>query len=366
MKKERRQNKYEGWKIFRDRKPPFKWRAYHRITGEKIDCDKFQPFTLGFDMEVHRINELHKEKQAKPGTLGMLIKLYRASDEFLDPEIGKAKRTQRDYQRVFDYLKPIEDTRLTWFTTAKIVKLRDKAYKKLKWKWANYVVTVLFVLFKWGKLPDYVKANPAAEIPPIPRPKSLPDANRPWTDAEREAVLAALPPHMLLPISLMMFYALDPQDALALPKTAVSAAGIDTRRQKTGEPVYLPLFEPVADALARSPRHNAITLCANSRGKPWTYNGFSTNWYKIKKKLEDAGAVQPGLTLKGLRHTVATILREMGKDYGTIQNVLGHKTEAMARHYSRRADKTKETTAAVADFGVELNKRKTKVVKPTS
>ncbi len=74
-----------------------------------------------------------------------------------------------------------------------------------------------------------------------------------------------------------------------MPKTAVSAAGIDTRRQKTGEPVYLPLFEPVADALARSPRHNAITLCANSRGKPWTYNGFSTNWYVSGKQTPSGG-----------------------------------------------------------------------------
>lgn len=42
--------------------------------------------------------------------------------------------------------------------------------------------------------------------------------------------------------------------------------------------------------------------------------------------------------LKGLRHTVATTLREMGKDYATIADILGQKTEAMAKHYSRRAD----------------------------
>lgn len=68
------------------------------------------------------------------------------------------------------------------------------------------------------------------------------------------------------------------------------------------------------------------------------------------------GAVQPGLTRRGLRHTVGTILAEMGKDNGTIALVLGHATEAMAKHYLRRAE--------VADFEVELNKRKTKAVKP--
>jgi hypothetical protein len=36
----------------------------------------------------------------------------------------------------------------------------------------------------------------------------------------------------------------------------------------------------------------------------------------------------------------------------------------MAKHYSRRANMTQRTTLAVADFEAELNKRKTKVVKP--
>lgn len=128
-------------------------------------------------------------------------------------------------------------------------------------------------------------------VKPARRPKSLPDANWAWTDAERETVLAALPAHRKLPIALMMFYALDPQDALDLPRSAISEAGLDTRRNKTGRPIYLPLFEPLADAIACAPKHDAVTLCANSLGRPWTYNGFSTNWARLKGKLEVEGAV---------------------------------------------------------------------------
>lgn len=361
QKRERRQNKYAGWKIFRDKKPPFRWRCYHRGTGEKIDCEAFKPYSLEFDMEIHRLNQLHQEKEAKPGTLGMLIKKYRASHRF---QTELAPRTRADYQKVFDYLQPIEDTPLARFNPPLVAKIRDKVQATHKFRFANYVRTVIGVLFDWGLEYGYTNENPAKGVKTAKRPKGLPDANRPWTDAERETVLAILPSHMALPMVLMMFYALDPQDALALPKTAVGAAGIDTRRGKTGQAVYLPIIEPLAAALAKVPAHDAITLCANSRGKPWTYNGFSTNWDKLKKKLEKEGKVQPGLTLKGLRHTVAGILREMGKDYGTIQLVLGHATETMARHYSRRADMTKQASATVADFEAEMNKRKTKVVKP--
>lgn len=355
----RRINKYKGWQIFRDRDG--QWRCYHRKTREKIDCQKFVPYSLAFDMEIHRVNGLVAEKQAKPGTLGMLITKYRESTRFRSE---LAARTRLDYQKCFDYLQAIESTPLDRFNPPLIAKIRDKALEKRKFRFANYVRSVLSVIFDWGIEYGYTRDNPAAKVKPARRPKTLPDANRPWTDAERDSVLAALPAHMELPIALMMFYALDPQDALALPRTAITERGLDTRRNKTGRPIYLPLFEPVEEAMARAPKHDALTLCANSLGRPWTYNGFSTSWAKQKGKLEADGVIQPGLTLKGLRHTVATILAEMGKDNGTIALVLGHATEAMAKHYSRRADMTARATSAVTDFEAELNKRKTKVVKP--
>lgn len=56
--------------------------------------------------------------------------------------------------------------------------------------------------------------------------------------------------------------------ALALPRSAISEAGLDTRRNKTGRPIYLPLFEPVADAIACAPKHDTVTFCANSLGRP--------------------------------------------------------------------------------------------------
>ncbi|MGO4831643.1 tyrosine-type recombinase/integrase, partial [Rhizobiaceae sp. 2RAB30] len=231
-------------------------------------------------------------------------------------------------------------------------------------RFGNYVKTVLALTFAWGLERGYLKINPALSIKGIRRPRGAPEANRPWSDAEREAVAAALPAHMRLPVALMMYCGLDPQDALRLPPTSVSDGMIDARRGKTGEPVWLPLPQPVRDELAAAPQHDAITLCANSFGKPWTVSGFRASWRPVRVSLEKAGAVQPGLTLKGLRHTVATILSEMGFDDRTIADMLSQKTEAMARHYSRRANKTRKLTAVVRDFEAEVNRRRTKTVKP--
>ncbi|WP_337184251.1 tyrosine-type recombinase/integrase [Shinella sp.] len=329
-----------------------KWYAYHRKSGRRISAEFGTP---EFFAEFNAIDAKTKSKEAKPGTLAALIASYRGSAGF---QLLKV-RTKSDYQKVLEYLKPLGPSPLGELTQGWVARLRDKTFEKKKRKFANYTLTVLSILFEHAIEQEMMTANPASKVKRVRKPTDAPEANRPWLDAERHAVSAVLPPHMRLPIMLMMYCGLDPQDALTLPRTAVSGGKLDTRRGKTGVPVWVPLPKPVIEAVAAEPQHSAITLCANSYGKPWTYNGFSTNWAKIKTKLEEAGAVQPGLTLKGLRHTVATILREMGKDYSAIAEMLGQKTEAMAKHYARRADMSKKMAETIGDFDAEVNRRKT-------
>lgn len=84
----------------------------------------------------------------------------------------------------------------------------------------------------------------------------------------------------------------------------------------------------------------------------------------MKLALENAGKVEPGLTLKGLRHTVATILAESGFDERTIADMLGQETIEMARHYSRRANKSRKLAGVVSEFDAEVNRRRDEIVKP--
>ncbi|MEW9838557.1 tyrosine-type recombinase/integrase [Mesorhizobium marinum] len=352
----------KGFAIWQDRKLPFKWRCRHRKTGTMLDLAQHPLGSLSFFAECSRIAALiQKADEPKPGTLGQLVARYRAGTTFAD----LATRTRDDYQRCFDYLQPIADTSLDRFSAPLIVRIRDKAAAKHGRRFGNYVKTVLALTFAWGLERGYVKNNPAVRIKGIRRPRGAPDANRPWSDSERNAVSAALPSHMTLPVALMMYCGLDPQDAIRLPRTAVSDGMINARRGKTGEAIWLPLPSPVVDALASAAAHDAITCCANSRGKPWSVSGFRASWRPIRMKLETAGVVEKGLTLKGLRHTVATILAEMGYDDRTIADMLSQKTEAMARLYSRRANKTRKLSAVVKDFEAEVNRRRTKAVKPS-
>lgn len=350
----------KGFQIFNDRhgKP----RCYHRATRTPIDLTKFPIGSAEFLAECARIAALTgKADITKPGTLGLLIEKYRAHAAFLD----LAPRTKGDYQKIFDYLKAIQDTPLARFTPPLVVKIRDKAAETKGRRFGTYVKTTLSLIFAWGVERGFLANNPARGIKGVKKPKGAPEANRPWSDAEREVVLAALPPRLLGPIAFMMFTGVDPGDTLKLPRSAVRDGVVCTQRAKTAVPVFVPLVQRLNGILASLPPHDAVTLFANSRGRPWSHSGFDTEWRKVRLALEAEEAIEPGLTPKGLRHTVATILAESGCDERTIADMLGQKTIEMARHYSRRADKTRKLTAVVESFDAEVTRRRTKLVKPT-
>jgi hypothetical protein len=347
----------KGFQIFKDRHGT--WRCYHRKTRARIDLRKAPLGSAEFFAECDRITALIAKKAEQPGTLGKLIALYRDSDDFR----GLAPLTKKTYQRHFDYLKPIADTPLARFDKPLVVKIRDKARSK-GWKFANDVRVRLSGLFAWGAERGHIKSNVAADIRDIRRPRSLPDANRPWTDAERHAVLDAVPGHMKPAIALMMFTGMAPMDVLELPRGVYRDGEIVTKRSKTGTDVFWPVPAPLVEILANAPEHGAKTLCANYYGDPWTMDGFRASWRRVRIKLEKEGRIGKGLTLYGLRHTVAVILREMGHHDRAIAGALGQETTDMVRRYTKGADMRRRMRGVAEGFAGELDKRRTGTVNP--
>jgi integrase len=271
------------------------------------------------------------------------------------------------------------------FDRPSVVKIRDKAATRHGRRFGNYVHQVLRLLFSWALERGWMRGNPALGIKELRRPRNAPTVNRPWSDAERFVVLEEAPPHLLVPLALGMYAGLREGDALRLPLSAYDGTAIELRTSKTGQRVWLPAARPLREILdtalaarrretdqesepgrqRKQDRPQAMTLAVNSRGQPWTTSGFRASWRTFRLRLEAEGKVAPGLTFHGLRHTVATILREEGVDLRAIADLLGHATEGMARHYSGSADLRRTTIATVAKLDRAENRRRTSAVKPS-
>jgi integrase len=355
------QVRVKGFKIFKDRHG--KMRCYHRATGHKIDLEKSPIGSAEFFAEcetIRAIAEAQKARAPKVGTLGGLVQNYFETEHFQ----GLAKITRGNYQDCADFLKTIKGTPVHVIDTPLVSGIHDKAAMKIGWRRANMVRTLLSEVFKYNTPKGLIAANYAKDVIPKRRPRDLAYANRPWSIEERDIVLPRAKPHVRVALALMMNTGLDPSDALNLRKDQLDGDTIWGVRGKTGEEVAIPTSPTLQAALDLFPEHEAETVLASSRGEAWTYNGFSTVWHRFKTKLEKEGLIASGLTLKGLRHTVATTLREAGLDERRIADLLGQKTPSMARHYSRSANLAEKNRETMEMLEKE-NERRAKIVKPS-
>ena len=325
---------------------------YHRATRTRIEA----PFgTAAFLAEIERLDAQAQgvarlETSGPDGTLGGLVRAYRASPEWR----SLAAASRLSYGRVFEFLRAFDDARLETFSTAGILRLRDRIAERKtapKGRWfANYTVKVLRLLFAWGRPRDWLSMNPAADVPMISRPRGMARANRPWSPQERAAVLAAAPAQLKAPIALGMFAGARQADAIRMTRAAWDGKTATWRAQKNGRELWVRAHPNLIEALAATPA-DSLMLCVNARGRAWTQSGFRASFFKLIRTLEAEGKIGAGLTFHGLRHTLGDALAEASCTTEEIEAVLGV-TPAMARHYSQGRDRK-----AAADRGITRLKR---------
>ena len=322
---------------------------YHRATNKRIAA----PFdTAAFAVEVASLDARAKELAPRDGSLKALVMAYRKSPEFSE----LMPRTRSDDDRYFDYLIPLSDMPVSTIDAEFVYGLRDKAYRRHKRRFANYLVTVVRLLFAWGKPRGFIKSNPAEGVKSYKRPKGMPLANRPWQDHERETVLRAASIELRAMIALGMFAGLREGDACTIPKAAYDGERIEATVSKNSEVLSLPahfrlraVLHEAAEARKvklkrRARRYRVVsidppTLTVTSRGNSWTEAGFRASFFKLVRSLRQEGKVRPGLTFHGLRHTMGKLVIEAGGSKEDVKIILGDRSDAMGEFYSREHEK---------------------------
>lgn len=330
--------------------------AYDRASGERLT----PPLAIGSPEwwgKLQAIRERAKPApKERPGTWGALVTSYRGSERF---RTELAPRTRADYQRVLDWLATWDDVSLDRWTRSFVAGLRDRAQREHRRRFANYVLSVVSVVFAHGMERDKVSHNPVRDVAKVRRPKGLQRANRPWSNEEWDVVTKAAPPHLLAPILLGGLLGYREGEMVSVKRDTWNRTTNTLARisAKSGKLVRVPAPEIVAQALQALPKHDAVTLLVNSRGRPWRLDGFRGSFFRLIRKLEADGQIADGLTFHGLRHRTATMMRQFGFDTRTIADMLGQETEGMAAHYAREADLEPKLRGVVKRFDRENRKR---------
>jgi integrase len=274
-------------------------------------------------------------KAAKAGTFAALIEDYKASPEWRE----LAKATKANYGRYLVEIERLWGKLMVGGVQPKhVLALRDAKYETPAG--ANYLVRTLSAAISWGIPRGYRSDNPCRHV----RLLKGGEGYAPWTWEQiahfREHVSK---PELWQAAAFALFSGQRQADCLSAVWTDINDATLSVVQQKTGKKVRIPMHRDLTAVLEGVPKR-AVTILSNSRGVPWTPDGFKSSW----GKEFDREVMEPlrGLVFHGLRKSAVVFLLEAGCTDAEVSAITGQSRQ-MVEHYARQVNQDKLAAAAV-------------------
>ena len=268
------------------------------------------------DFHTRLAEVLHRRPQE--GKVAHLLWRYKASSEFsvLKP------LTQRDYRRQLDKVQAkFGSLTLEAMASPKIsghiFDWRD-AMAKVSPRQADYAVSVLAAMLKWGVNRGLISHNRAAGVGDV---YTANRREKTWTDAMEAAFMAVASDPIRRVAILALETGLSQEDLLVLPWSSLRGNVLVSKRLKNGTPVAVPISPRLAEMLAESPK-TATTILTTASGRPYNPKGNGLRYLfrlaTVQAKIEDR-------TFHDMRGTFITRRRSMGWTAEETALCSGHK-----------------------------------------
>ena len=242
-----------------------------------------------------------------------LIGAFKASPEW--KKLGEASRVEYvRYLNAFD--AEFGDWKVALFARpeakADLLDWRDEWADRPRA--ADYAMQTVGRLFKWARGRGLTDARPTDDVE---RLHSVDRSDVIWTEDDLSAVMKEAGKEVGWAIRLAAETGLRMGDLLSLTWGAVGDHGIVWRTSKRGRQVVIPLT-PSAKSLLKAVPKKGLVVLTNSRGQPWTRDGFKSMFARAKT---DAGII--GKRFHDLRGTAVTRLRLAGAEKGDLALMMG-------------------------------------------
>ncbi|PBB39951.1 integrase [Mesorhizobium sp. WSM3866] len=194
-------------------------------------------------------------------------------------------------------------------------------------------------LFSLSKLFSYALSNERAEIDknPCTGIERLYQGSRKeelWSAEQIALVREKLEPHLLLPFEIAFATGQRQGDILSLTWKQWDGTYLLFNQSKTGKKLKVKAnsrLKGLIDALLPANK-DKMRICLNSRGRPWTKDGFKTSWGKEVK-----AALRIGVTYHDLRGTFICERAREGSSIEDIARISGHSMaevkSVLEKHY---------------------------------
>jgi len=165
-----------------------------------------------------------------------------------------------------------------------------------------------------------------------------------WTETDIARIRPHCTPEIVHAIDLDAASGLRRGDLLRLCWSDVKddAIVITTGKSKHRREAIIPLYDGLRDVLARIPKRSP-TILTNSKGRPWTSDGFGTMFGKAKT----AAGIGPDLHFHDLRGTAVTRFYIADIDMRSIAEIMGWEEESVAKIIRKYVGRQAATKALI-------------------
>lgn len=292
----------------------YAWRGGPRLFEE--------PGTTAFLAEYLKHTK-HQAQAVEAGTFSGLVADYRAAPEY----IKLRPHSKRSYERILRALVdeygnipvPLLEAK---GMRADFLRYRDSMADKPAT--ADMHMAVLRTVLKWAVGRELLSVNKAHGV------ERLNDATRRdriWSEEECRQIILSAPREVAYSFLLALHTGQRQGDLLRLTWTAYDGSTLTLRQGKTGTGVRLRVSKEITAMLDAMPR-KAVTILTNSRGRPWTEQGFGSAFRRAQKK---AGIT--GLTFHDLKGTFLSRGRALGYSLAELSDASGTNEQTIKKYY---------------------------------
>jgi integrase len=274
-------------------------------------------------------------------TLGSLVAWFKTDCPRYE-NLGAA--TRKDYDAAYEWLRPEFDCPLEAITTPALYEVRDRCSKE-KWpRFADKMISAISSMFSQAVKRNKMLSNPCLGMDK--GHKADPNANREWYPDE-QAIIAMAPLEIRTALMLARFGGLRGQTIVVAnwkqyqPHSQTGMA-IRLVTRKNSEQNFLPVLPELQDYLATiKVRTPDGPIALRDDGSPWeNEKDMQTRVSHWLRDRERDGLIGAGTTLHGLRVSYAAWWKRTGgASNAEVADLLGDKSEAMGKHYTRHVER---------------------------
>lgn len=286
------------------------------------------------------------------GTLGSLVHWFTngAIDDAKQGDVEGypkwwklAEATRKDYLDAYDYLRPEFDIQLVDIRQPDLYDLRDKC-ANAKWpRFADQMISALSSMFKQGVKRGKLEFNPCLGMDKAH--KADPNSNREWFAHEWTFVRENAPLEVLIPCMVARYAGLAGQTIVGLNSQQffdhpLTGKAVQYTRRKNGKATLLPVMIELQEFLAAPDIQRADgRIAVRDDGTLWdTEKDMQTRVSHWLRDQERASRIGSGTTLHGLRVSYAAWWKRNGASNAEVAELIGDKSEAMGKHYTRHVE----------------------------